>query len=259
MASVRTTHHFLDAIEDDPKALVSININQTTPLVSFEEAVQNLKHVMKNINKIIEKAKQHPFSQTMGLSMDELAAIHLYTTDHSKSHRNVSFRLNQALRSGEFDNIKLWLPYLKLLVNGLHKLPSFKGTIFCMTKDNISNAYQNDFVWRDFSSCMQTEPVLENFHDESSVYTLFRIKCVNGKNISDYSQSTAHDEVLLMPGTFLRVIKKCNETEGIHEVFLQELDHENSFLTSLISVPPSKTTKSLAEEGFNSNTIFKRE
>ncbi|CAF1493353.1 unnamed protein product, partial [Didymodactylos carnosus] len=94
-----------------------------SPLVSLEIATEPILHLVDNLKRFVNIAKQHctrATSSDAGLTHDESAAIYLYTMEMGDS----SFYriLNKALRSENRPALKPWFYYLKLLDNALNKL-----------------------------------------------------------------------------------------------------------------------------------------
>ncbi|CAF4819790.1 unnamed protein product [Rotaria sp. Silwood2] len=80
------------------------------------------------------------------LTVDEAAAIYLYTMLRSKEDQTVPIQLNKALRSRAQSQLIPWFSYLQLLTTAINKLPSVKGTIWRCAQGDITTAYENDCV-----------------------------------------------------------------------------------------------------------------
>ncbi|CAF3361296.1 unnamed protein product [Rotaria sp. Silwood2] len=217
------TERFVDADEEPLRRIMPIEDYENEPLVTLQEATKNLQRSIKKINAMVRIAKKNYISDpTNNLTVDEAAAIYLYTIEKKKAHKTVSFQLNKTLRSNERNELTPWLSYLRLFLSGLNKLPSIKGTIWRFARGDVTGNYQTDCVWFGFSSCTGIKLVLDRFLDRTSMYTLFRIECINGKSIHNYSSRPDEDEVLLMPGTYLRLMSKGKLQNGLCFVHLQE-------------------------------------
>jgi len=133
-----------------------------------------------------------------GLSVDEMAAIHLYTQE-SKFYSI----LNATLRSVDRDRVKPFFPYLRLMQSAMSKLPKVTRPIWRGVKENISESYPRGtkFYWWGFSSASTDLELLksEQFLGPTSG-TLFNIQSKHGVSIANYSAIPSESEVLLPPG-----------------------------------------------------------
>ncbi|CAM4949686.1 unnamed protein product [Rotaria socialis] len=218
---------FLDADQELQRRLPSIGDFENEPVVSLEEAVKKFQSLAYPYYYKVEPALNKMLRLRKSLTLDEAAAIYLYTIYHWKPDSAIAIQLNKALRFGDASHIKHWLSYLKLFVTGLNKLPPKKGTIWRFTRGDITARFQNECIWSGFSSCTGTESVMTRAVGLHGVYTVFKIECINGKSISNYSEQPDQDEVLLMPGTRLRVLDKYYQGDDIHMVYLQEVESQN--------------------------------
>ncbi|CAF4193720.1 unnamed protein product [Rotaria sp. Silwood2] len=207
---------------------------RSQPLVTLEETIKKLQTSKQNIDHMVKAAKWKVFISRYNLTADEAAAIYLYTIRHSETDRDISSQLSTALRLRFRQLLTPWFPYLQLLITALNKLPSMKGTIWRYSRGHIADNYRKDCVWLGFSSCTGTKPLFEQPLNKYDVYTIFKIECINGKVIREFSDCPWENEVLLLPDTSLRVIKIVNLKNRLKIVYLQE---EGS--PHLQSVPPS--------------------
>ncbi|CAF4676652.1 unnamed protein product, partial [Rotaria socialis] len=218
---------FLDADQELQRRLPSIGDFENEPVISLEEAVKKLQSLTYLYDYKVVPALNKMRHLRESLTLDEAAAIHLYTMWHQRADSAIAIQLNRALRSGDASHIKRWLSYLKLFVTGLNKLPPKKGTIWRFTRGDITARFQNECIWSGFSSCTGTKSVMTRAFDPCGVYTVFKIECINGKSISNYSERPDQDEVLLMPGTRLRVLDKHYQGDDIYIVYLEEVESQN--------------------------------
>ena len=161
-----------------------------------------------------------------GLSAEEIGAIHMYTQDTP-----FYGALNGALRDKDRERLKPFFAYLKLLLTALHKLPRQRGTVYRGVKLAIAQlgiyAQGEELLWWGFSSTTTGLPVLENpqFLGQDGDRTMFHIHLAPDSaavDIRDYS-ALEEAEVLLAPGTFLRVEGVANLGGALHMVQLQQL------------------------------------
>ena len=97
-----------------------------------------------------------------------------------------------------------------------------KKIIWRGIRGDVSHLYQKDFIWWGVSSCTETMEVMEKFVGRSGVRTLFMIECINGKAIKSHSFYKDENEIILMPGTYLRVIDKWSPADDLHMIRLRE-------------------------------------
>jgi hypothetical protein len=63
-----------------------------------------------------------------------------------------------------------------------------------------------------------------NFLGDSGVRTLFNIEIFNGRVICDFSDYASEEEVLLLPGTHVRVIGELKQSDGLHIIHLKQIE-----------------------------------
>jgi len=75
---------------------------------------------------------------------------------------------------------------------------------------------------------------MEDFLSKVGPRTLFEIKTVKGVNISEYSLYPAESEVLLLPGTCLKVVDQLDLGGGLVVIQLQEIPSKMEVTTALL-------------------------
>jgi hypothetical protein len=65
--------------------------------------------------------------------------------------------------------------------------------------------------------------VTSDFVDQTKKLTLFCIQCMNGKLIKNHSEFPNEDEIVLLPGTYLKVKSFINATHNLCIVYLEEI------------------------------------
>lgn len=197
-------------------------------LVSFERSLRPLESQMKELNRTIKNAKQSCRSSSdHGLTQDESAAIYLYTMEGGN---NSFYRsLNKTLRTEDRRAAIPWFPYLKLLDTAFQKLPTVKKNVWRGVPGNVGNQFKRgqELVWWSVSSCSTDIDVIKQFLGPKS--TLFMIECRTGKDISTYTNYPKEREVVLLPGTELRVIGTLPDASNtLHIVHLEEIESQKS-------------------------------
>ena len=118
--------------------------------------------------------------------------------------------LNKTMRESHSDSGELgaFLPYLKLLLTALNKLPLVRLNVYRVVNVDVHNEYNQlegkVFRWWAFSSTTSREGQRDNFLAEKSEHTLFNIDVI-GVDIAAFSAFPHEDEVLMLPGTCLVV------------------------------------------------------
>ncbi|CAF4424738.1 unnamed protein product, partial [Rotaria sp. Silwood2] len=137
--------------------------------------------------------------------------------------------LNRVLRcQDQTDLKKYWFNYFELICSALNKLPSVKGHVFQGITSKIKDKYPKKKIitWWGITSCTQTpDDIVSSLLGEKS--TLLNIKILSGKDISAYSCNSNETEIVLLPGTRLRVNDvSYNNNFNIDEIDLEEINDE---------------------------------
>lgn len=222
MAHGNIITRFIDVGKEPTKTLTPIKGYENCDLVSLEEAVGQIKPSIEDRDTMVWTAKRNSRNPDDSLTSDESASIHLYTLEWPEAQQSVYSLLNEKLRSEKRRELVSWHPYLKLFLTALYKLPSMKTTIWRGIRGNFSDLYQEDYIWWGVSSCTETMKVLERFIGRSGVRTIFMIDCINGKAIKSHSFYKDENEIILMPGTYLRVIEKWSPADDLYMIRLKE-------------------------------------
>lgn len=222
MSQGKILDRFIDADKEPIKTLTPIEGYEKKPLVSLEDAVAEIEPSIHNLKTMVWTAKRNSRNPLDGLTPDESASIHMYTLEWPDEHSSLFSLLNEKLRSEKRNELQSWHLYLKLFLTALHKLPSLKKTIWRGIRGNVIDYYQDDFIWWGVSSCTETMKVMEKFVGRSGVRTLFMIECINGKAIKSHSFYKDENEILLMPGTYLRVMDKWSPANDLYIIHLRE-------------------------------------
>ena len=222
MAQGNVNKRFIDGGDEPTKTLTPIKGYEKKQLISLEKAVKEIEPPLLDLDSMVGTAKRNSRNPADGLTQDESASIHLYTLEWSETHQSLYSLLNHKLRSEKRNELKSWHSYLKLFLTALYKLPSLKATIWRGIRGDVSDLYRDDFIWWGVSSCTQTMKVMEEFIGRSGIRTIFMIDCINGKAISSHSFHEQENEIILMPGTFLRVVDKWSPNDGLHMIRLRE-------------------------------------
>ena len=198
-----------------------INGYQHLAVPTLEEAVAELIPFVPGIVKQAANAKVECNRNSNLLTVDESAAVYLYTM--SKSFFSC---LNIALRDQDRQDrhaLKPWFPFLKLFMTALEKLESTTGTVWRgVNYDDTLTYIDNDVhIWWGVNSCSINPRNVQPYLGENG--TLFAIETTHGRNISAFSAFPDEEEVILMPGTRVRAPRESLHCEGSHStVHLKE-------------------------------------
>ena len=225
-------------------------------LVSLDRALAPVENCFSQLRRYAKIAIENcRFPSKHELTRDESAAVYLYTMEWGeKSFYRV---LNEALRSENRNALKQWFPFLKLFDTALGKLPNVKENLWRGVPGDISKSFKRDqeLTWWSVSSCSSSVDVIKDFIGSKS--TLFMIEAVNGKSISGYTNFPKENEVLLGPGTRLRV--KANALDnvgGLRVVHLIETSHFDKELPPPAKPAPHGRLKSLCFYHSNDSRNF---
>ena len=161
-----------------------------------------------------------------GLDADETGALMLYTMESE-----LYTTLNRLLRQRDRELLKPFFPYLLLLLTARRKLPKYVGTVWRGVKSiDLRTFYPKgkEFYWWAFSSTTKELSILQNpmFLGTSGVRTVFNIQVSAGVDLVRYSMfqgSASEAEVLLYPGTKLKVVDAMDMGSGLHMIHLEQV------------------------------------
>lgn len=261
----------LDVAGEQCKILMPIVGYEDVPVESLEDAVKPLLKILPAVQIHAHAAKrrcQNPPPD--GLTLDESAAIMLYTMSWRPLDRCLYVALNATLRSEDRDKLQPWFSYLKLFPTALSRLPSERKTVFRGVKLDVHQNYSKDemIIWWGFSSCITTLGVLQSdlFLGETGTRTMFTIECNSGKNIRNHSYIQKENEIFILPGTQFQVVSCLKQGQDLRIVQLQEIRPVHPFLhpavsppttevTSMVSLLKIQTFQSIVLETFNQSII----
>ena len=181
---------FLDIDENPSRKLMPIEGYADKPLVSLEEAVEPLVHIVHDIKSKAAWAKwkcEDPPAND--LTRDQSASIILYSMQWDPQNKCLYFALNATLRDENRNKLKPWFSYLKLFLTALSRLSSNHRPIYRGITCDLRKHYQEGqtVLWWSFSSCTLKMDVLNNeqFLGKEGARTLFIIESSSGKDHSE--------------------------------------------------------------------------
>jgi hypothetical protein len=94
------------------------------PLLPLIEACAPLIDIIENLLVYVHMAlEETPAEPPDGLTIDESAAIRLYTIEWSGPHRSLYSMLNYTLKNADRQDLRPYFKYMKLFLTALVKLP----------------------------------------------------------------------------------------------------------------------------------------
>jgi hypothetical protein len=237
----------VNSIEDIRAELGPIVGYAQEPLLPLYKACAPLTDIVHNLNFYVQAAlNETPEVPPDGLTIDESAAIRLYTIEWNKPYRGLYSMLNHTLKDENREHLRPYFKYLKLLLTALAKLPCVPpSTVWRgVTKDASADFPPNTPTtsWA-FSSCTTALPVLENntYLGNTGNRTLFSVETINGRKIRAHSHFSMEDEILLLPGTHMIVQSQFSPAPDLHMIHLRQVIPETVLLE-----PPFEGTFNIA-------------
>lgn len=198
-------------------------------LVSFEEAIQPLISIVPGIEQMVEIVKQNMNQSADHLPSNESASIILYTLKWKTSESSFQFFLNETLRLQNHEELLPWLPYLRLFIHALSRLPpiSFRTVYRGLRMDLIREYSKGEkFIWPDFVSCKSSIEFTENCLYDNEPRAIFIIECDSAKDISQYSFDNNENEILLLPERHFQVISSFDYGNQLKLIQLKEIQQD---------------------------------
>jgi hypothetical protein len=199
------------------------------PLLPLVKACAPLTNIIHNLATYVHLSlNETPEQPSDGLTIDESAAIRLYTMEWEGSHRSLYSMLNHTLKKGTREELRPYFKYLKLFLTALVKLPCVEPlTVWRgVTKDMSAEFPPGTLVtWWSFSSCTTSLTVLENntYLGTAGARTLFSVEAINGRIIRNHSHFVTEDEILLLPGTHMVVQSQLSPAPDLHIIHLKQI------------------------------------
>jgi hypothetical protein len=189
-------------------------------------AASGVEDIDTHAFKASEAGAQLAAADPHGLDADEAGGLWLYT-----AQSDFYPTLNRLLRTRDRSALKPFFPYLQLMLTARSKLPKYTGSVWRGVKGvDLRAQYPKDkeVWWWAFSSTTKQLHTLTNpmFLGTSGVRTVFMIEIVHGVDLQRYSafQGVASEaEVLLYPGTKLKVVDAMEMGGGLFQVHLREV------------------------------------
>ncbi|CAF3704314.1 unnamed protein product [Rotaria sordida] len=199
------------------------------PLLPLHEACVPLADILNNLSFYVELAlEETPLEPPDGLTIDESAAIRLYTIEWERPHRSLYSMLNYTIKMLPREELRPYFKYLKLLLTALVKIPCVPPlTVWRGVTKNLADDFPPGTLvtWWGFSSCTHELAVLEDnaYLGTSGERTLFSVEAINGRALQAHSHFVTEDEILLLPGTQMEVQSLFNPAPDLHIIHLKQI------------------------------------
>jgi hypothetical protein len=205
------------------------------PLLPLSKACTPLVNILHNLSFYVQMAiDETPEQPPDGLTIDESAAIRLYTIEWESPHRSLYSMLNRTLKKDDRENLRPYFKYMKLLLSALAKSPCVQSTVWRGVTKNASAEFApgTSVTWWAFSSCTTALTVLENnmYLGTTGNRTLFSVEAINGRKVRAHSHFDTEDEILLLPGTHMIVQSQFSPAPDLHVIHLKQVIPEQVLL-----------------------------
>ncbi|CAF4170637.1 unnamed protein product, partial [Rotaria sordida] len=206
------------------------------PLLPLVKACAPLNDILHDLSKYVQLAlNETPEEPLDNLTIDESAAIRLYTIEWNAPHRSLYSMLNHTLKTGTREDVRPYFKYLKLFLTAVIKLPCLPQlTVWRGVTRNLRAEFPPGTLvtWWPFSSCTTSLTVLQNnmYLGISGDRTLFSVEVINGRSINGHSHFVTEDEVLLLPGTHMEDQSQVSPAPELYIVHLKQLIPEEVLL-----------------------------
>ncbi|CAF2926762.1 unnamed protein product, partial [Rotaria sp. Silwood2] len=206
------------------------------PLLPLVKACAPLNDILHDLSKYVQLAlDETPEEPPDDLTIDESAAVRLYTIEWDKPHRSLYSMLNYTLQTGTREDVRPYFKYLKLFLTAVIKLPCLSPlTVWRGVTKNLSAEFPPGtlMTWWPLSSCTTSLTVLENsmYLGNAGNRTLFSVEVINGRTIRAHSHFVTEDEVLLLPGTYMEVQSQVSPAPDLYIIHLKQLIPEEILL-----------------------------
>jgi hypothetical protein len=246
--SMKTNQRVVDAATVEQNQLCTNTMNDieenlgpiigyaAEPLLSLVKACAPLTNIIHDLSVYIQMAlDETPIQPPDGLSIDESAAIRLYTIEWRGPHRSLYSMLNRTLKKADREDLRPYFKYMKLFLTALVKIPSIpSSTIWRGVTKNVSAEFPpgTPVTWWAFSSCTTSLTVLENnmYLGNTGNRTLFSVETINGRTVRAHSHFDTEDEILLLPGTHMIVQSQFSPAPDLHIIHLRQVIPEEVLL-----------------------------
>jgi hypothetical protein len=206
------------------------------PILPLAEACAPLANILHNLSFYVQMAlDETPPKPFDDLTVDESAAIRLYTIEWEAPHRSLYSMLNYTLKTAPRVELQPYHKYMKLFLTALVKLPCVPPvTVWRGVTKNLSDEFPRGTLvtWWAFSSCTTELTVLESnmYLGTTGERTLFSVEVFNGRTVRAHSHFVTEDEILVLPGTLMEVQSIFSPAADLSIVHLRQIKPAETLL-----------------------------
>jgi hypothetical protein len=238
-----------DMSQEPLKMLPALGGYPHVATVTLEKAIQPLLASLPALICHANNAKdQCPKPPPDGLSVDESAAIMLYTMSWKPVNKCLHNALNAVLRSEDRTKLEPWFLYLKLFFSALERLPPLHQTVYRGIKQDMQKDYKEGetIIWWGVSSCTASVDLIQSevFAKTTDARTIYEIECSSAKDIHNHSWQPADNEILILPAIQFKVVACLKQNESVLKIKLQE-----TIPSSLLRQPVTVSTINKSSSG----------
>jgi hypothetical protein len=199
------------------------------PLLPLSEACAPLVDILHDLSVYVRMAlDETPAEPPDRLTVDESAAIRLYTIEWERPYRSLYSMLNYTLKTADREDLRPYFKYMKLFLTALAKVPCVPPlTVWRgVTKDlSVEFPPGTPVTWWAFSSCTTELTVLESnmYLGDTGKRTLFSVEVINGRSVRAHSHFVTEDEILLLPGTQMVVQSQFTPAADLYIIHLKQV------------------------------------
>lgn len=218
ISNIRSGEHSLKGAlgrlrEAEPK--IDLRLLKMTDLCA-EICIMNAQH-----DRLQPEGENDP---VLVLTIDQLAAIKIYTMSNEPQDTCLYFNINAALRMRQRRLVWPYAPLIRLISEALAALPPVgQITVYRGVQQNLTRDYHMDMpriAWPSFTSTTTNEKVSDDYLGTKGPRTKFVIRLrehTGARDISKISRFQEEDEILLPPNT-------CFELVSVHKPRPQDAD-----------------------------------
>lgn len=228
---------YTDVNKEPDKPLPPLQKFTSQPPLKLEDAVRSLQKFIEDLEKYVKLSLDQCRYPKDDLSQNESAALYLYSLQWPKEKVSFYTMFNRALRNEDRTKLVPYSSYLQLFMITLEKLPSNKRYVWRGVNGDISDRYKADsvHVWWGASSCSDNLNIAASFLEKDEDQTMFNIECYNGKSIKNHSAFPNENEIVLPPGTCLKVKGVWKASSKAHIVQMEQIPYEESSVKTAAS------------------------
>ena len=227
---------YTERMDNTKDELIPIVGYAEEPLLPLAEACAPLIDIIHDLMFYVQMALDGtPAVPPDELTVDESAAIRLYTIEWTGPHRSLYSMLNYTLKNCDRQDLVPYFRYMKLFLTALVKLPCIPPlTVWRGVTKDLSAEFPpgTPVTWWAFSSTTTELTVLENkmYLGDAGSRTLFSVEVINGRTIRAHSHFVTEDEILLLPGTHMIVQSLFSPASELHIIHLKQVIPEQMLL-----------------------------